>query len=115
MPHDDPERLAARVRVRYPLAADRLLGLGKIPTLRLQQAFSTPHQVNRFERVLAGCHWIWFAVPHTSLAYILWRDPDRFPRAAAQMSSISRRGSSMLSFTRTRKLTASLPSTMRWS
>lgn len=31
----------------------------------------------------------------------------------AQMSSIRRRGSSTLSFTRTRKLTASFPSTMR--
>jgi membrane-associated phospholipid phosphatase len=88
MPHDDPERLARRVRVRYPLAVDRILGLGKIPSLRLQQTFSTPDQVNRFERVLAGCHWIWFAVPHTSLAYILWRDPDRFPRSAAQMYAV---------------------------
>jgi membrane-associated phospholipid phosphatase len=88
MPHDDPDRLAARVRVRYPLAVDRVLGLGKIPTLRLQQTFSTPGQVNRFERVLAGCHWIWFAVPHTSLGYILWRDPDRFPAAAGRMYAV---------------------------
>jgi membrane-associated phospholipid phosphatase len=88
MPHDDPERLAARVKVRYPLAVDRALGLGTIPTLRLQRAFSTPGQVNRFERILAGCHWVWFAVPHTSLAYILWRDPDRFPRAAARMYAV---------------------------
>jgi hypothetical protein len=88
MPHDDPARLAARVKVRYPLAVDRVLGLGVIPTLRLQQAFSTPGRVNRFERVLAGCHWIWFAVPHTSLAYILGRDPERFPSAAARMYAV---------------------------
>ena len=36
-------------------------------------------------------------------------------RARHQTSSISRRGSSTPSFTRTRKLTASFPSTMRWS
>ena len=88
MPHDDPERLAARVRVRYPLAIDRVLGLGMIPTLRLQRAFSTPGRINRFERVLAGCHWVWFAVPHTSLAYVLWRDPNRFPAAAARMYAV---------------------------
>jgi membrane-associated phospholipid phosphatase len=88
MPHDHPERLAARVKVRYPLAIDRVLGFGVIPTLRLQQTFSTPGAVNRFERVLAGCHWTWFAVPHTSMAYILWRDPERFPSAAARMYAV---------------------------
>jgi membrane-associated phospholipid phosphatase len=88
MPHDDPERLAARVKVDYPLAIDRALGLGTIPTLRLQNAFSTAGRINRFERVLVGCHWIWFAVPHTSLAYILWRHRDRFPRGAARMYAV---------------------------
>ena len=41
MPHDDPERLEARVRVDYPVAVDRVLGLGVPPTLRLQR-LSTP-------------------------------------------------------------------------
>jgi hypothetical protein len=85
MPHDDPERLAARVRVDYPIAADRILGLGVPPTLRLQRAFAKPGQISRFERVLVWSHWLWFAVPHTSLAYVLWRRPDRFTRAAARM------------------------------
>ena len=42
MPNDDPEALAARVRVDYPIAIDRALGLGVPPTLRLQRAFSAP-------------------------------------------------------------------------
>jgi membrane-associated phospholipid phosphatase len=88
MPHDDPERLAARVHVRYPLVIDRALGLGTIPTLRLQRAFSTPGRTNRFERLLAGCHWVWFAVPHTSVAYVLWRDPERLARSAARMYAV---------------------------
>ncbi len=83
MPHDDPERLAARVRVDYPIAVDRALGLGTPPTLRLQRAFSTPGQINRFERVLVWCHWMWFAVPHATVAYIWSRAPERFPTAAA--------------------------------
>jgi membrane-associated phospholipid phosphatase len=88
MPHDDPERLDARVLVDYPIAIDRLLGLGVTPTVRLQRAFSTPGQVNRFERVLVFSLWIWFAVPHLSLAYILVRAPERFPAAAARMYAV---------------------------
>jgi membrane-associated phospholipid phosphatase len=85
MPHDNPERLAARTRVDYPIAADRVLGLGVPPTLRLQRAFAKPGRISAFERVLSKSHWMWFAVPHVSLAYILWRRPDRFPASAARM------------------------------
>ena len=28
-------------------------------------------------------HWLWFLFPHGTVAYILWRHPDRFPRTAA--------------------------------
>ena len=85
MPHDDPERLAARVKVDYPIVADRVLGLGSPPTLRLQRAFAKPGQISRFERVLVWSHWVWFAVPHASLAYVLVRRPERFASAAARM------------------------------
>ncbi len=88
MPHDDPERLAARVRVDYPIAVDRLLGLGTPPTLRLQRTFSSPGSINRFERVLVWCHWVWFAVPHASLAYVWWRAPERFAGAATRMYAV---------------------------
>jgi membrane-associated phospholipid phosphatase len=85
MPHDNPERLAARVKVDYPILADRVLGLGSPPTLRLQRAFANPGRISRFERVLVWSHWLWFAVPHASLAYVLVRRPERFPAAAARM------------------------------
>lgn len=88
MPHDDPERLAGRARLAYPIAADRVLGLGVLPTVRLQRAFSVPGKVNRFERLLAMCHWIWFLVPHMSVAYVLLRREERFPRAAARMYGV---------------------------
>jgi membrane-associated phospholipid phosphatase len=88
MPNDDPERLAARVHVGYPIAVDRVLGLGAPPTLRLQRALSTPGRVNRFERVLVWCHWVWFVVPHGSVAYVRWRSPERFPSAAARMYAV---------------------------
>ena len=88
MPHDDPGRLEARVRIDYPIAADRVLGLGVPPTVRLQRAFSAPGSVNRFERVLVWCHWMWFFVPHTSVVYVVLRDPDRFPAAAARIYAV---------------------------
>jgi membrane-associated phospholipid phosphatase len=88
MPNDDPDRLAARVRVRYPIAIDRAIGFGVPPTLRLQRAFSTPGKINRFERLLVFCHWAWFMVPHGSIAYILLRHRTQFGRAAAQMYAV---------------------------
>ena len=88
MPHDDPELLSARTHVRYPLVVDRLLGLGRLPTIRLQQTFARPGEVNRFERFLVWCHWLWFLVPHGSVAYVLLRRPGQFPRAAAQMYAV---------------------------
>jgi hypothetical protein len=88
LPHDDPERLTERVHVRYPIHIDRALGLGVPPTLRLQRTFSTPGEINRFERVLVWCHWMWFMVPHGSVGYVLLRRAERFPAAAAQMYAV---------------------------
>src|SRR4029453_14131501 len=39
-PNDAPERLRARVRVHYPVRADRAIGLGELPGLRMQRAFA---------------------------------------------------------------------------
>jgi membrane-associated phospholipid phosphatase len=88
MPHDDPQRLAARVHVGYPIAIDRFLGFGVPPTLRLQHGFSTPGSVNRLERVLVWCHWMWFFVPHASVGYVLLRDGEQLPAAAARMYAV---------------------------
>jgi membrane-associated phospholipid phosphatase len=87
LPHDDPERLRQRVRIDYPIDADRVLGLGVPPTVRLQRQ-STPGSIDRFERVLVWCHWVWFAVPHSSVIYVLARRPERFPAAAARMYAV---------------------------
>jgi len=83
MPHDDPEALARRVRIDYPVQVDRALGLGVPPTLRLQRLLRPPGQMRRYEKVLVWTHWLWFAVPHAATAYVLVRDRERFGRAAA--------------------------------
>jgi hypothetical protein len=86
-PHDDAEAQSERVHVDYPIVADRVLGLGELPTVRLQRALARVGeegpQWRALDRVLVWAHWSWFAVPHGAVAYILWRHPERFPRAAA--------------------------------
>jgi membrane-associated phospholipid phosphatase len=88
LPHDDASRQAERVRIDYPIAVDRVLGLGIPPTIRLQRGLAKPGEINDFERLLVVCHWIWFAVPHSSLAYVLWRRPEKFAGAAARMYAV---------------------------
>lgn len=85
MPNDDPEALAARVHIRYPIDADRIMGFGTVPSQRLQHRFSERGRINHFERLLVWCHWIWFPVPHGALLYVLLRRPDRFAVAAARV------------------------------
>jgi membrane-associated phospholipid phosphatase len=86
-PHDDADAQEERTHFRYPAVADRALGLGELPTVRLQRAFAKvgPHgaEWRALDRVLVWTHWAWFAVPHGAVAYTLLRRPARFPRAAA--------------------------------
>ena len=95
LPNDDAERLAGRVHVGYPIAIDRALGLGVPPTLRLQRAFARPGSIRSYEKVLVWCHWVWFMVPHASVAYVLVRRPERFPSAAARMYAVFDLGASV--------------------
>jgi membrane-associated phospholipid phosphatase len=85
-PHDDPEAQEQRTHFAYPIVADRVLGLGELPTLRLQRALARvgPHgaEWQVLDRVLVWAHWAWFLVPHGTVAYMLLRHPARFPRAA---------------------------------
>jgi membrane-associated phospholipid phosphatase len=85
-PHDDPDTQAGRVHVDYPIAVDRMFGLGELPTVRLQRSLAgsgaTDADWTALDRVLVWAHWSWFLVPHGSLLYILVRRPARFSRAA---------------------------------
>ncbi len=88
LPYDDPERLRRRLRVRYPIRADRAIGLGQLPNIRLQRAFSRPGEVTVLDRVLAIAHWAWFVEPHLALTWILFRRNERFAAAARQMAGV---------------------------
>jgi hypothetical protein len=91
-PHDDAEAQAGRVRVAYPLVADRALGLGVLPSVRLQRALarSGPDgpRWRWVDHVLVWTHWSWFVVPHGTVAYMLLRHPERFPRAATMTYAV---------------------------
>jgi membrane-associated phospholipid phosphatase len=88
IPFDDPEGLRARLRSRYPIVVDRLLGAGALPNTRLQRALSRLPRAGVVDRFLTWAHWLWFFEPYVALALILARDSDRFPRAARQMAAV---------------------------
>ncbi len=88
LPYDDPERLRARLRVRYPIVADRAIGFGRLPNVRLQRALARWSGVGALNRFLTWVHWLWFIEPYAALAFILLRHPDRFPRAARRLAAV---------------------------
>jgi membrane-associated phospholipid phosphatase len=87
MPDDDPDALLRRVRVDYPIQADRVLGWGDAPTVRLQRSLGVPGEVHGLDVVLSIVHWSWFAVPHGTIGYVLLRQPRGLPRAAGRMAA----------------------------
>jgi membrane-associated phospholipid phosphatase len=88
LPYDDPERLRRRLRTGYPIAIDRVIGLGRLPNVRLQRTFARVPRVGSVDRFLTWVHWLWFLEPYATLLFILVRHPERFPRAARQMAAV---------------------------
>ncbi len=87
MPDDDPDLLLRRLKVNYPIRADRVLGLGTCPTVRLQRSLGRPGHIGALDYALSAIHWSWFAVPHGTLAYILLRHREHLPRSAVLMAA----------------------------
>ncbi|HVS28592.1 MAG TPA: phosphatase PAP2 family protein [Solirubrobacteraceae bacterium] len=88
MPNDQAEALARRVHIDYPLAIDRVIGLGRLPTQRLQSLLAQRGRFRTVDKVLIWAHWMWFLVPHGALVWILMRHRERLPRAAALMYAV---------------------------
>jgi membrane-associated phospholipid phosphatase len=91
-PHDHPEAQRQNTHFGYPIVADRVLGLGELPTARLQRALARVGpdgpEWSAVDRALGWAHWSWFMVPHGSVAYMLVRHPERFARAAAMTYAV---------------------------
>lgn len=88
LPYDEPDRLQARLRARYPIAIDRKIGLGKLPNARLQRVLGRLGRANALDRFLTWVHWLWFIEPYVALIFILLRHPERFPRSARQLAAV---------------------------
>ena len=88
LPFDHPEVLRSRLRVGYPIRADRVLGGGELLNVRLQRALAGLGRRNIVDRFLCWVHWAWFLEPHACLTWILARDPELFARSARQMSAV---------------------------
>jgi hypothetical protein len=98
-PHDDEQAQARRVRITYPIVADRALGLGVLPTVRLQRALARGEtrraRWRGLDHALVWTHWSWFMVPHGTVAYLLLRHPERFVRGATMMYAAFNVGASV--------------------
>jgi membrane-associated phospholipid phosphatase len=88
LPYDDPDAARRRLRIGYPIRADRLLGAGELPNVRLQKALAGLGRRNALDRALSWVHWAWFLEPHGALTWILARHPEHFARSARQMSAV---------------------------
>jgi membrane-associated phospholipid phosphatase len=88
IPYDEPAGLRARLRSRYPIVSDRLIGMGRLPNLRLQRSLRRLDRVSLVDHVLTWVHWLWFIEPYAALVYILLRHPAHFPRAARQLAAV---------------------------
>jgi membrane-associated phospholipid phosphatase len=86
LPYDDPGQLRRRLGVRYPIALDRALGAGTIPTLRLQRSLSGRRHAERLDTALSWLHWAWFLEPYLALGWVLARREEDFGRAARQLA-----------------------------
>ena len=87
IPYDDPERLRARLRSRYPIVSDRVIGGGRLPNTRLQQRLARLPRVGarRPRPHLDPLALVLRALRGAGL--ILVRHNERFPRAARQMAA----------------------------
>lgn len=88
MPNDDPEALKRRVRIRYPVTIDHAIGFGQLPGVRLQRALARRGGLRRMDGLLVGAHWIWFVVPHATLAYLLLFRRSHFERGAVLVYAV---------------------------
>jgi len=88
LPYDNPEGLRARLKIDYPIVADRVVGFGRLPNVRLQRRLARFRRVGTLNRFLTWAHWLWFLEPYVALAFILIRHPDRFPRAARRLAAV---------------------------
>jgi membrane-associated phospholipid phosphatase len=73
--------------VDYPIRFDRAV-FGTAPTVALQRLLARPGTETTLDHTLVFVHWAWFLQPHAAAAWILWRHPERFSRAATMICAV---------------------------
>jgi membrane-associated phospholipid phosphatase len=77
------DEMGMAVYYTYPVAAEKTIFLGTVPTLWLQGEFYTPFRLGVLETLTIGTYISYFFVPHLA-ALALWQwDRDRFHRYLA--------------------------------
>jgi membrane-associated phospholipid phosphatase len=84
-PYDHPHRLRRRLRIKEPIAIDRRIGRGVPPGQRLQRRLRRPPELTWLDKGLTALYLMWELEPHIALAWLLYRHPARFGRAAVQL------------------------------
>lgn len=86
-PNDNPEKLMSRVRVDYPIKCDRVLGMGELPTVRLQPP-PNPGHLKRRDYALSWVHWLWYLFPHSAVLYTMLKKRRHFSRTASTIAAV---------------------------
>ena len=82
LPHRRHEAELHRLRTGYPIRADRLIGRGVVPGVRLQRLRRRPRVRAVLDRVLGATYFAWAPQRHVALLWLIARHPRAFPRAA---------------------------------
>ncbi|MDP8942981.1 MAG: phosphatase PAP2 family protein [Actinomycetota bacterium] len=88
VPYDQPEKLGERLRIRYAMRVDSLVGGGVPLTVRLQRALRDPGRVNALDVAMTASYYVLFAAPHGVLMWLLVRGrEDDFVRLAGRLAA----------------------------
>ena len=80
MPNDDPEKLRdARAGRVSGQGGPRRSAAARRRRCACSARFGTPGRFGRWEKVLVWSHWVWFAFPHGTVAYVLLTPPRPVP------------------------------------
>jgi membrane-associated phospholipid phosphatase len=83
----EPDQLVRRLRVDYPIALDRVLGLGRTPTERLQEWRRRTRSTDLLDRALGLVYFGWLVQRQAALGWLAARHPAAVPRTAATVAA----------------------------
>jgi membrane-associated phospholipid phosphatase len=80
------DETALPVHYTYPIIAERILFLGSVPTVWLQELFYVPGRIGAQDAILAVTYVTYFFAPHLAAVVVCRTRPDLFPKAVAAIA-----------------------------